>query len=288
LLKLTGSRWSDHNAPRLGAAISFYALLSLAPSVILLVAICSFVFRKPGQETELLRVTREFFGRGGSDAVLGLINGARHPGSGLLASIFAFLTLFFGASGVFSELRSSLNIIWDSAAPETFSVKAIVKERLFAFLMVGLLGLFLFVSLGLSAALAVLQKVAKGIIPLPAAIFGEAANLVITLLSLSVLFACIFKFVPNRRIRWRDVAVGAVATALFFSLGKLLLSLYLTMAAVGSTYGAAGSLVAFVVWTYYSAQIFFFGAEFTRVYADAVNPKAAGNEISPLKRAQTA
>lgn len=289
LFKLTCSRWNDHNAPRLGAALAFYALLSLAPSVILLVAVCGLVFRNPGGTTEVLRVAREFLGRSGSEATLGLINSARHPGSGVVATIVAVITLFFGASGVFYELRSSLNTIWDAAVPETFSLKDMVKDRLLAFLMVGLLGLFLFASFALSTILGLLEKFASDIIPLPTAIVGEFANFAITLISLSLLFALIFKFVPNRRICWRDVTIGAIVTALFFSLGKLLLSLYLSLAAVGSTYGAAGSLVAFVVWAYYSAQIFFFGAEFTRVYADATNPKPPGNDLPPpLKRAQTA
>jgi membrane protein len=289
LLKLTFNRWNDHNAPRLGAALAFYSLLSLAPSIVLLVALCGVVFRKPGDETQVLRAARQFFGNSGSEAALQLINGARHPAAGVLATIVAFISLFFGASGVFYELRSSLNLIWDSAVSETFSLKAMIKDRLFAFLMIGLSAVFLFASLLLSTVLGILEKFTAGIIPLPAAIFGELANFAITLISLSLLFAFIFKFIPNRRISWRDVTIGAIATALFFSLGKLLLSLYLSIAAVGSTYGAAGSLVAFVVWAYYSAQIFFFGAEFTRVYADAQKPNLPQNDVPPtLKRVRTA
>lgn len=291
LLKKTFDSWNDHNAPRLGAALAFYTLWSMAPLVVIFVAMCSLVFSKTDAEGEVLRAARQFVGGGAAEAIHGLIASAKHQGSGVFATVVAIITLFFGASGVFIELRSSLNLIWDAEAPETFSLPNLIKDRLLSFAMIAALGLFLIASLVVSAAFALVSKFATDIVPVPAAITGELLNFVVTLVCLSLLFAVLFKFVPNAVIQWRDVVIGAVVTALLFAIGKLLLTLYLSKAAVGSTYGAAGSLVAFVVWAYYSAQIFFFGAVFTRVYADASHPGSPRKEThgaSGLNRTQTA
>jgi membrane protein len=180
----------------------------------------------------------------------------------------AVATLLFGASGVFAELQDSLNIIWDAPPGNSSGWIAMIKQRVISFGMVLALGLLLLVSLLLSAGLGLIEEFFSGLISVHAAALGEAANFVISLVGVAVLFALIFKFVPNVRIDWRDVIVGGVATAILFSIGRALLALYLRTTGIGSAYGAAGSLVALVVWVYYSAQIFFFGAEFTRVYAD--------------------
>jgi membrane protein len=200
--------------------------------------------------------------------VKSLLSSAQKPSSGLMASIVAFVTLLLGASGVFSELRDALNIIWDAEPKNETGFLGMIKQKLFSFGMVLSVGFLLLVSLIISAGLALLGKFFNQLLPLPPSVF-EVVNFAISFAVISVLFALLFKFVPARAISWRDVRVGAIGTATLFTIGKFLVGFYLGKASVGSAYGAAGSLVAVVVWVYYSAQIFFFGAEFTRVHADA-------------------
>ncbi len=270
LLKKTASQWSGHNAPRLGAALAYYTLLSIAPLVILIVAMCGLAFDKNTAEHQLLYQVQSMAGPSAAKAMQSVLDNTHQKSSGILASVLALVTLLFGASGVFVELRDSLNTIWDAPPRPSSAWRDFIWQRLVSFGMVLALGFLLLVSLVLSATLAVVIKFFEGYLPLRAAIWGEVANFIIPLLAISILFALIFKFLPEVPIRWRDVVIGAVATAVLFEIGKALLALYLATAAVGSAYGAAGSLVAFVVWIYYSAQIFFFGAIFTQVYANTL------------------
>ena len=267
ILKDTYNRWQAHNAPRLGAALAYYALLSMAPLAVVIVGICGLALRQDSAKAAVLMQVQIFMGSAAASAVALLLNTPQHPGTGILATAIAVLALFFGGSGVFTELRNALNIIWDAPPPANNGWLQMVKDRLLAFAMVATLGLFLLLSLLLSAALALLEKFASELLPVPTALAGEAINLALLLAGLTILFTAIYKVVPNVHVNWREAALGAAATAILFILGKFILALYMTKAAVGSAYGAAGSLVALVVWVYYSAQIFFFGAEFTHVYA---------------------
>jgi membrane protein len=268
LLKETYKRWSEHNAPRLGASVAFYTLLSFAPLLILTAAVIALVFSKETVHRDLVDQARQMMGNRGADIVNSLLSNAQKPSSGLLASVIAFLTLLFGASGVFIELRDALNTIWGVKPQSNTGWKGMLKDRLFSFGMVLSIGFLLLVSLILSAALAFIGKFLGQIVPISPAVL-EALNFVVSLAVITVLFALMFKFVPAVHIPWRDVLIGAAGTAFLFTIGKFLLGLYLGKASVGSAYGAAGSLVAVIVWVYYSAQIFFFGAEFTHVYSDA-------------------
>ena len=268
LLKETYKRWSNHQAPRLGASVAFYTLLSLAPLLILTAAVIALVFSKETVHNQLVDQARQMMGSRGADIVNSLLANAQRPSSGIFASLIAFLTLLFGASGVFIELRAALNTIWEAKPKTDAGWKGMLKNRLFSFGMVLSIGFLLLVSLVLSAALAFLGKFFGQLVPIPPIVL-EAANFVLSFAVITGLFALMFKFVPAVRVSWRDVRIGAIGTALLFTVGKSLLGLYLGKASVGSAYGAAGSLVAVIVWIYYSAQIFFFGAEFTRVYADS-------------------
>jgi len=268
LLKDTFNNWTAHKAPRMGASVAFYSLLSFAPLLILIAAIIALVFTKETAHKGLADQARQMMGNRGADIVDSLLANAQKPSSGILASVIAFLTLLFGASGVFIELRDALNTIWDAKPQTNAGWKGMLKERLFSFGMVLSIGFLLLVSLILSTALAFIGTFFEQVVPVPPAVL-EAVNFVVSFAVISVLFALMFKFVPAVHIAWRDVLIGAIGTALLFTIGKFLLGLYLGKASVGSAYGAAGSLVAFIVWVYYSAQIFFFGAEFTRVYSDA-------------------
>ncbi len=264
LLSSAADKWNSHNAPRLGAALAFYTLLSLAPLLILAVAICGLVFSRSTVEEDLLLQIRMVLGTSSADVAKALIDNTQQTKGGVIAGIVAIVTLFFGASGVFLELRDSLNLIWD--APCRFSGwRGMIWQRLFSFGMVLALGFLLLVSLVLSTWLTFVTNLLGGLVPVAV---GEVTNALLSSITITILFALIFRFVPDAEIGWRDVFVGAVLTSAFFGIGRGLLTLYFRTAAVGSPYGAAGSLVALVVWIYYSAQIFFFGAVLTRVYAD--------------------
>jgi membrane protein len=282
LLKETASKWSAHQAPRLGASVAFYSVLSFAPLLILLVTVAGLVFDPQTTQRTLIDQARMTIGDRGADTVQALLSSAHKPASGLVASVIAFITLLFGASGVFGELRDALNTIWETSPKSQGGIRGLLKERLFTFGMVLSVGFLLLVFLIISAALAFIGKYFGQLIPVPEPVL-HAFNFVFSLAVITVLFALMFKFVPAARISWRDVIVGAIGTALLFTIGKFLLALYLGKAGVGSAYGAAGSLVAVIVWVYYSAQIFFFGAEFTHVYALHHQPpeaKAAGNRAA--------
>ena len=264
ILRQTFSAWNEHDAPRLGAALAFYTILSLAPLVILVIAIAAFVFGHSTAQNQLLGQVESMVGRQGSDAVKGMIEQAQQPVSGAFASVVGVITLLFGASGVFGELRSALNKMWDVKPKSEGAVWGIVKQRFFSFGMVLAVGFLLLVSLVISAALAALGKFFGGFLPMPEFVLN-AINFVFSLTGTAGVFALIFRYVPETKIAWKDVCIGATVTALLFTIGKLLIGLYLGKAAVGSAYGAAGSLVVVIVWVYYSALIFLFGAEFTHV-----------------------
>jgi membrane protein len=286
LVRSAASKRSDHNAPRLGASLAYYSLLSIAPLLILIVGICGIVFSKSTVEQDLLRQVQSLMGNAGAKTLETLIENARHTGSGIFATVIAFITLLFGASGVFNELRDSLNTIWEVPRRQSSGWRSMVWRRLVSFGMVLGLGFLLLMSLIASAALSVAERFFTSFVPLHTAIWSEAANFFASLAAIAILFALIFKFVPEDHIHWRDVTVGAAVTAILFAIGKALLALYLGTAGVGSTYGAAGSVVAFVVWVYYSAQIFFFGAIFTKVYADSYGPRARQQrQAKPMRAA---
>ncbi len=268
LLKETYNKWSEHNAPRLGAALAFYTLLSFAPLLLLLIAVVGLVMSKETAQNGLIDQAKQMIGSRGADTVKSLLASAQKPASGALATIVSFVVLLFSASGVFTELHDALNLIWDATPKNASGFLGLIKQRLFSFGMVLSMGFLLLVSLVISAGLAFVGKFFGQLIPMPEFVL-HITNLIVSFVVITFIFALMFKFVPAVQISWRNVMVGATGTSLLFTIGKFLLGLYLGKASVGSTYGAAGSLVAVIVWVYYSAQIFFFGAQFTRVYADA-------------------
>ena len=273
LLKSAADCWSKNNAPRLGAALAYYTLLSIAPLAILVVLICNLVIHQA--EPQILAQVRMVAGADAARTVHGFIQNANHPKSGLFPSLLAVVTLLLGASGVFAELRDSLNTIWGAPKQTNATWWSLVWQRIVSIGMVRAVGVLLRVSLILSAAIGFVENFFSGLLPVHLAMVGQVANFLVPLLVTTFLFTLIFKFVPDVPIAWREVTIGAAATAILFSVGKSFLSLYLSTIGVSSAFGAAGSLVAFVVWVYYSAQIFFFGAIFTQVYADTYGPKAA-------------
>ena len=258
------SAWSQHEAPRMGAALAFYTILSLAPLVILVISIVALVIGESSAQDQLVGQVRNMVGKQGAEAVKGLIDQAREPAAGSFAVVIGVLTLLIGASGVFGELRSGLNKIWNVAPRQESGVWAELRLRFFSFGMVLAVGFLLLVSLLVGTALAAVGKFFGGMLPLPEFVLG-GIDLMVSLGGTVILFALMFRYVPETKIAWRRLWVGATATAVLFTLGKFLIGLYLGKAGVGSAYGAAGSFVVLIVWVYYSAMIFLFGAEFTHV-----------------------
>jgi membrane protein len=255
-----------HNAPRLGAALAYYTVLSMAPLLVLAVAIAGFVFGAQAARGEIVYQVESLVGGDVARIVQELLKDAHRPESGIAATAVGALTLFIGASAAFGELRDALNLIWD-ARPMEMDIGSILRFRLFAFAIVATTGFLLLVSLVISALLAFLTRDLKGHFALPGFV-AVAMDPVVSVGVITLLFALIYKFIPDARVQWRDVWLGAAFTAVAFTIGKIAIGLYLGKAGVGSAYGAAGSLVVLLVWVYYSSQIFFFGAEFTKVHSD--------------------
>ncbi|MGI4756608.1 MAG: YihY/virulence factor BrkB family protein [Janthinobacterium lividum] len=257
--------WNEDNAPRLGAALAFYTILSISPLVIFAVTLVSLFFDRASAQAHLLDQVQSLAGQDGRNAVQAMLASGQKASSGIFATIIALATLLLGASGVFNELRSALNTIWDAHPKDTSGVWGFLRERIFSIGMVFSVGFVLLVSLLASAGLAATSKFFNGLLPIPAVML-EVFNFVASFIGIAILFGLIFKYVPETKVDWKDVRFGAVITALFFTIGKSLLGFYFGKASPGSAYGAAGSLVVGVVWVYYSAQIFFFGAELTHVH----------------------
>lgn len=272
LIRESGSRWSDINAPELGAALAFYTMLSVAPLLLIPVGIAR-LFLGGGSAAQIAGQIGVLAGNAAASAVQSLLE---HPGAashGAIAAAVGFVMLLFGASSVFVELHDSLNRIWGVRSSGGSGIVAIVKDRFFSFALVLGIGFLLLVSLLVSAVIAAAGKFFQGYLPAPEPLLHleSAAG---TLLLVTLLFALLYKVVPDARIEWRDVWIGAAVTSLLFSIGKSLIALYLGKASMGSAYGAAGSLVVFLVWTYYSAQIFLLGAEFTHAFASRHGSRA--------------
>jgi membrane protein len=258
-----------HNAPRLGASVAFYTLLSLAPLLIIVIAIAGAVFGENAARGQLMWQIQDLIGQDGAEMVRTLLEGAQKPVAGGFATFFGLLTLFYGAGTVIAELRDALNTIWcvpPSSATGFRSIVGLLRDRTVAFAIVLGIGFLLLVSLAVNAALSALGGQFSHIFPMSPWVL-KAMDFAITYVVIAVLFAIMYKWLPNLHIEWRDVILGAMITSLLFGFGKYLIGIYLGTAGIASTYGAAGSLVVVLVWVYYSAQIFFLGAEFTRAYA---------------------
>jgi membrane protein len=273
LIKDTASSWSEINAPRLGASLAFYTMLSIAPLMIVCIGIAGLAFGKDAAQGQIMAQLSGLIGMEGAQTVQTLVQHASKPSSGIIATTVGVFLLLFGASGVFGELRDSLNTVWGVKPASTSGIMGFLRYRFVSFAMVLGIGFLLLVSLILSAAIAAAGTFFGSWLPASEWLL-HAANTLFSLASITVLFALTYKLVPDVEIRWRDVWIGAAVTAALFTVGKTLIGLYLAVASVGSAYGAAGSLVVFILWVYYSAQIFFLGAQFTRTFSDRHGSRA--------------
>ena len=282
MVKQAAVDWSDDNAPRLGAALAYYTIFSMAPLLMIAIAIAGMVFGAEAVQGRIVGQIDHLIGRSGAQMVEGMLESARDPGAGTMAAIVGFVTLLIGASGVFNELRNALNQVWEVPKPASRGILGLIKQRFASFLMILVIGFLLLVSLALSAALA-----AVGDWFGPAGPLLQVVNVVVSLGVVTALFAAIFKFLPDTDVEWRDVWFGAAVTAGLFVVGKFAIGLYLGKSSVGSAHGAAGSLVVLLVWVYYAAQILFFGAELTQVYASRRGSRI-GNPVGeePVKETE--
>jgi len=263
--------WSRQKAPRLGASLAFYTLLSLAPLLLVLVSIVSLVFGQSAAHQGVVQQVGMLVGPQGAKATEALLAASRNTTHGIVATVLGLVTLLFGASGVLIELRDALNTIWEVPTPQVSGVKkritSFIKERLLSFAIVLSIGFLLVVSLSVSAWISALGVLSASVLPAEEAVL-HVLNLLVSFVVITGVFAAIYKIMPDVRIEWRDVVLGGAATSLLFAVGKLLLGLYLGKASFASTYGAAASLVVLIIWVYYSGQIFFLGAELTRIFAN--------------------
>jgi membrane protein len=266
LLKETVSEWQADKASRLAAALAYYTIFSIAPLLIVVVAIAGFVAGQDAAMGLLDEQIQGLVGRESADFIQEMLKNARQPEGNLLASIIGLATLLLGAIGLFGQLKDALNTVWGIEPKPTNGILNFLRGNLLSFTMVLGIGFLLMVSLVLSAILAAVSNFTNSLLP-GAEFLMQIVNFMIGFGITTLLFAMIYKVLPDTSIAWRDVWVGAAITSLLFSLGRFLIGLYLGNSTIGSTYGAAGSLAVILVWVYYSAQLLLLGAEFTQVFA---------------------
>jgi len=276
LFQETFREWREDSATRLAAALAYYTTFSLAPLLVLVIAIAGLLGGHEAAQNQTMAQVEDLLGAEGREFVQGMIESASKPVTGLVATAIGAVTLLFGALGVFGELQNSLNTIWEvkpkPARGFMDGIKRFIVDRLLSFTLVLGIGFLLLASLVISAALSALGEYIGARWPL-ADFWLELINFVISFAVVTFLFAMIFKFLPEVDIAWKDVWLGAMVTSALFSLGKFLIGFYLGRSEVGNTFGGAGSLAILLIWIYYSAQILFFGAEFTQVYANKYGSK---------------
>ena len=260
------SAWIDHRGASKGAALAFYTLFSMAPILILVIAIAGYFFGAEAAQGQLIHQIQSLVGPNGARAIQAMLAGAQDPSSGIMATLVAIVLLFIGATSVFTELKESLDEMWGVPKSKLSPMSILLRTRLLSFGLVMVLAFLLLISLVVSTLLSLLEHYVGGIWQSSAQLFTIISSL-ISYGVITSLFAIIYKMLPDAPLSWRDVAIGAIFTAGLFMLGKFFIGLYLGNSAVASSFGAAGSLIALLLWVYYSAQIFFLGAEFTRQYS---------------------
>lgn len=286
LLKDTFFQWSSDKAPRMGAALAYYAVFSLAPLLLIAITIAGLVFGEEASRGEIFHQIEATVGPSAAKGIEDLVKNAGASDGNVFVMVIGGVLLLLGASGVFVELQDSLNTIWRASPSQGSGLWHMIRRRFLTFSIVLGIGFLLLVSLIVSAVLAALGKFLTPSDMPGGLVFWQCLNALVSFGFITLLFAALYRFLPDVKICWKDVWLGAALTAGLFTLGKFLLGLYLGQAAIGSSFGAAGSLVVILVWIYYSSQIFLFGAEFTRLYsvhygcasteAPTTTPAAAG------------
>lgn len=276
LLKTTFNEFNDDNAIKLAASLSYYTIFALPPLMIIIITLCGFFFGKDAVTGQLYG---QINGLVGNDAALQIQNAIKNvelSNSNVFATIFGGVMLLIGASGVFAEIQSSINYIWGLRAKPNKGVKKFIQNRLMSFSMIASVGFLLLVSLLVNSVMDLLSARLKLYFPESTVYLFYVLNILIVFLIITVLFAIIFRTLPDGNIKWKDAFIGASSTSVLFMIGKFAIGFYLGSSTVATVYGAAGSIIIILLWVYYSAIILYFGAEYTKVYA-----KAFGGSISP-------
>jgi membrane protein len=273
LLKTTWKEWNEDEASLLAAALAYYTAVSIAPLLVLVVVIAGFFLGQQAAQSQLMTQLQAAMGEEGSQFLGTILENADRPQLASVAGILSFLTLLWGSTNVFAQLQNSLNKIWNVKRRPDAGIWATIRSRLLSFTMVLGVAFMLLVSLVLSTVLTTVIDIGHGLLP-GADWIWQVVNFLVSYVVITFLFAAIYKVLPDAAVAWRDVWLGAAVTALLFTIGKFVLGLYLANA--GNSYGAVGSVVVFLLWVFYSAQILFMGAEFTQVYA-----RRFGRDIQP-------
>lgn len=266
LLRETFKEYFADDAPRLGAALAFYTIFSLPALLILVIAVAGLAFGADAAQGQIVGEVRGFIGEESAQTLQTVIESARKPEAGIVATLVGLITLLIGATGVFGELEDALNIVWNVPKKAGFSVLGLIQSRFLSFTLILGTGFLLLVSLVVSAGIAAVGKYSNQLFP-DTELLLQIGSAAISLTVITVLFAMIYKILPKVKVAWKDVWIGAFLATLLFTLGKSLIALYIGKSGVASTYGAAGSLVVILIWVYFSAQVFLLGAEFTQVYS---------------------
>jgi membrane protein len=282
VLKQTVKDWADDKAPRLGAALAYYTVFSIAPLLIIVIAIAGLKFGHDAAQGQIVAQIGGLVGEQGAKAISEMLEAANKPKEGMLASVLAVITLLFGATGVFIQLQDALNTVWEVKPKPGRGIMGFLRQRLLSLAMVFGIGFLLLVSLVLSAGLAAAGKWFEGAMPGGEEIW-HIVNFIVSFVVIAAVFTLMFKYLPDVKVAWKDVWLGGVLTAFLFTVGKYALGMYLGRSSVSSAYGAVGSLVIILLWVYYSAQILFLGAEFTQVYANRF-----GKKLEPAENAMWA
>ena len=278
LLKQTVMDFMADGALSQGAAIAYYTIFSIAPVLVIVIAIAALAFGEEAARGAIVQQLGGLMGRESAETLQAMIRNASNRDAGLLATMVGAGTLLVTASGVFGQMQTALNLIW-KAEPRPTSLSALVRARLASLGLVATLGFLLMVSLVVSAALAAMDVYLHNLFP-GLDVLLQVVSFVISFLLITILFAAIYKILPDKRMEWRDVAIGAAVTALLFTIGRLLISLYIGNSKIASTYGGAATLVVILLWVYYSAQIFLLGAEFTKVFAETHGSRAPASKAA--------
>jgi membrane protein len=281
LIKDTLKEWGEDQGSRLAAALAYYTTFSIAPLLVIVIAFAGLLGGREAAHGLVMAQVEDLTGTQGREFIQSMIETAAEPSTGAMASIIGAGILIVGALGVFNEMQNALNTIWD-VEPKPIKnwgprVRRFLSKRLLSFSLLIGIGFLLLVSLVVSAGLSALSEYLRGF-PALSEIMIQVLNIIISLGLITVLFALIFKFVPDVEVTWSNVWLGSAITAILFTIGKTLIGLYLGRSNIGDTFGAAGSLVLIMIWVYYSSQILFLGAEFTQVYSKKTSPKPPPNE----------
>lgn len=280
-LKQSGSDIGTYNITKLSAALAYYTVFALAPMLIVLISIISFFYGKEAAQGQIYGQIKSFVGSDAAASIQEIIGNAALSPSFTFASVVGIIALLFSATGVFAEIQTSINLLWNlKVKPKKAGILKMLKIRLISFSLIISLGFIALVSLLINYAVDALSERLSRFLPNDTLYIGYIVNVIITLLAISVLFAIIFKFLPDAKIEWRDVSVGAVTTAILFMLGKFAIGLYLNKSKPGTAFGAAGSMIIILLWVYYSAIILYFGASFTRNYAQSIGRHIYPNDYA--------